>query len=62
MMLINMEKSLRSKGNTMFYQVYVQWKYRITNKLTSNVGIHGSLLALNDTKVLNQGFAQLPVR
>lgn len=41
---------LRSKGNTMFYQVYVQWKYRITNKLTSNVGIHGSLLALNDTK------------
>lgn len=40
---------LRSKGNTMFYQAYAQWKFRITDKLTSNLGIHGSYFALNET-------------
>lgn len=43
---------LRSKGNTMFYQGYAQWKYRITDKLTSNIGVHGSFLALNNTKAI----------
>ncbi|MFT3909816.1 MAG: TonB-dependent receptor [Ferruginibacter sp.] len=41
---------LNSKGNTMFYQAYAQWKYRINNKLTVNGGLHGSFFALNDTK------------
>ncbi len=43
---------LNSKGNTMFYQAYAQWKYRVNNKLTINAGLHGSLFALNNTKSL----------
>lgn len=43
---------LSSEGHTMFYQAYAQWKYRVTNKLTTNIGLHGSLFALNETKSL----------
>ena len=43
---------LNSSGNTMFYQAYAQWKYRINIKLTVNAGLHGSLFALNDSKSL----------
>ncbi len=43
---------LNSSGNTMYYQAYAQWKYRINNKLTVNAGLHGSLFTLNDSKSL----------
>jgi hypothetical protein len=33
----------------MYYQAYAQWKYRITNVLTLNTGLHGSYLELNKT-------------
>ena len=34
---------------TMLHQAYAQAKYRFTEKLTLNVGIHGQLLALNNS-------------
>jgi hypothetical protein len=40
---------LQSDGQTMYYQAYVQLKNRISNKLTFNGGLHGSLFALNNT-------------
>lgn len=43
---------LQSKGNAMFYQAYLQWKYRINEKFTTILGLHGSLFAMNDTKSL----------
>lgn len=38
-----------SKGETQFYQAYIQWKKRLSEKLTLNTGLHGSYLALNNT-------------
>jgi len=35
------------KGNTNFYQSYLQWKHRITNNFEIISGIHSSYLALN---------------
>ncbi|MBS1742667.1 MAG: TonB-dependent receptor [Bacteroidetes bacterium] len=43
---------LHNKGNTVFYQAYAQWKFRISNKLTTNAGLHASSLALNNTNSL----------
>lgn len=43
---------LSSKGKTEFYQAYLQWKYRLSNRLTVNTGIHTSYLALNKKQSL----------
>lgn len=38
---------LNGDGNTQFYQAYIQWKTRATERLTLIGGVHGSYLALN---------------
>jgi hypothetical protein len=38
---------LSGDGSTQFYQAYVQWKSRLTEKLTLVGGVHGSYFALN---------------
>lgn len=44
----NINKTIfADKGNTQFYQAYTQWKYRPTNNVTINLGVHASLLMLN---------------
>lgn len=40
---------LSGSGQTQFYQAYAQWRARVTERLTTNIGVHGSLLALNNT-------------
>ncbi len=37
------------KDNTMLHQAYVQAKYRFTDKLTLNAGVHAQFLALNNS-------------
>ncbi|MFK7970396.1 MAG: carboxypeptidase-like regulatory domain-containing protein [Bacteroidia bacterium] len=36
------------QGNTALYQAYVQTKYKLSDKLTLNFGLHSQMLALND--------------
>ncbi len=43
------KKSLAAKGNGGYYQAYAQWKYRLSNTLTLNTGLHSSYLELNKT-------------
>ncbi|MDR6342517.1 hypothetical protein HNQ91_005601 [Filimonas zeae] len=43
---------LQGSGSTQFYQSYIQWKYRLTNRLTINTGLHNSYLALNKKQSL----------
>jgi hypothetical protein len=43
------EDILNIKGNTNYVQGYAQFKYRATEELTLNAGIHTSYLALNKT-------------
>jgi len=38
---------LNGDGNTQFYQAYIQWKSRLSERLTVIGGVHGSYLALN---------------
>lgn len=40
---------LESKGQMQYYQAFAQWKTRVNERLTTNVGLHGSYLALNNT-------------
>lgn len=40
---------MSGSGSTQYYQAYLQWKNRITQKLTAVAGIHGSFYALNNT-------------
>jgi len=40
-------KFFNTKGNTNFFQSFLQWKYNVTPKLTMNLGIHFSYLFLN---------------
>lgn len=35
------------KGNSQIYQLYIQWKYRPTDNLSVNLGLHNSLFILN---------------
>lgn len=39
---------VNGKGGTQYYQAYVQWKNRLTEKLTFISGVHGSYYALNN--------------
>ncbi len=41
---------LKAKGSSNYLQAYIQWKYRLTNNLTIQSGLHSSYLALNKTK------------
>lgn len=43
---------LQGSGSTQFYQAYFQWKYRLTNRLTINTGLHSSYLTLNKKQSL----------
>ncbi len=38
---------LKNDGATQLFQSYAQYKYRLNQRWTANVGLHGSLLALN---------------
>ena len=38
---------LNGQGSTQYYQAYVQWKYRLTSKISLVSGIHTSYYALN---------------
>jgi len=37
------------QGNSMLFQPYFQWKYRISPKLTLNAGIHSQVFTLNNS-------------
>ncbi|OSZ78827.1 hypothetical protein CAP35_11420 [Chitinophagaceae bacterium IBVUCB1] len=39
---------IRSNGSTQYYQAYVQWKTRLSQRITATGGLHGSYYALND--------------
>lgn len=43
------KQNLEAKGNSFYYQAYLQWKYRISNTITLNTGLHASYLQLNKT-------------
>ncbi len=43
-------QSLAAEGSSIYLQAYAQWKYRISNCLTLNTGLHSSYLGLNKTK------------
>ncbi len=51
------EDVLKIKGNTNYIQGYAQFKYRATDDLTFNAGIHSTYLALNQTKSFEPRFA-----
>lgn len=36
------------QGNTALYQAYIQTKYKLSDKLTLNLGLHSQMLSLND--------------
>jgi hypothetical protein len=44
------------KGNTLLFQGYAQWKYRLTPAITLNTGLHGMLLALNNQHSIEPRF------
>ena len=39
---------LKGDGNTQYYQAFVQWKSKLTERLTLVGGLHGAYLALNE--------------
>ncbi len=44
------KQSLAAKGSSYYYQSYLQWKYKVSNAVTFNTGLHASYLELNKTK------------
>ncbi|PBQ33449.1 TonB-dependent receptor [Sphingobacteriaceae bacterium] len=42
-------EKIRVKGNTQTAQLFFQWNYRLTSKLTTNVGLHYFQLFLNNS-------------
>ncbi len=38
-----------TKGNTQYYQAYVQWKHRFSNRISLLTGMHSSLWTLNNS-------------
>ena len=51
------KQSLAANGNSLFYQGYVQWKYKLNNSLTLNTGLHGSYLSFNKTSSIEPRIA-----
>ncbi|WP_167605304.1 TonB-dependent receptor [Maribellus sediminis] len=43
----NLEQQVKSKGSTQVFESYVQWKYRLNEKVDINSGLHYTFLALN---------------
>lgn len=48
---------LAAKGSSMYYQAFVQWKYRISNSFTINTGIHSSFMEFNKSKSIEPRIA-----
>ncbi|MEP7322718.1 MAG: TonB-dependent receptor, partial [Saprospiraceae bacterium] len=46
----NWNTNFNSNGNSIFYEGYVQWKWRLNNRIDIVPGIHYSALALDKTK------------
>lgn len=44
------------KGNTLLFQGYAQWKYRLTPAITLNTGVHAMLLDLNNQHSIEPRF------
>lgn len=44
-----MVEKLNIKGNTFTSQAFAQWQYKINNRLTTNIGVHGLMLFLNNS-------------
>ena len=42
-----LERQIKSKGNTQVFESYLQWKYRLSEKIDINSGLHYTYLALN---------------
>lgn len=47
---------LENKGSTQFMDSYLQWKYRVNNKLELNAGVNASYLALNKSYGIDPRF------
>ncbi len=45
-------EKINTKGNTQSAQLFFQWNYKLTSKLTSNIGLHYFQLFLNNSKSL----------
>ncbi len=48
---------LSAEGHSLYYQGYIQWKYRLNDRITLNTGVHASYLDLNDTRSLEPRMA-----
>lgn len=46
------EQLLQSKGNTAMFQSYVNWRNRITDKITLNTGLHYTKFLLNNKQTI----------
>ena len=51
-----LEKLIDDNGRTSMYESYVQWKYRINDKIDLNSGLHGTFLALNQDYTIEPRF------
>lgn len=51
------KQSLAANGNSFYYQGYMQWKYKLNNRLTLNTGLHGSYLSFNKTSSIEPRLA-----
>jgi hypothetical protein len=51
------DEVLNVQGKTNYIQGYAQFKYRATEELTFNLGLHSSYLALNKTRSIEPRFA-----
>lgn len=45
-------RRLDFKGNTFLVQPFIQWKYKITDNLVLNTGLHGQYLTLNGSRAI----------
>ncbi|MBC8146486.1 MAG: TonB-dependent receptor, partial [Bacteroidetes bacterium] len=50
------EMRLDHTSNTMLIQPYFQWKYKMTDEITFNAGIHGQYLTMNESKAIEPRF------
>jgi hypothetical protein len=48
----NWDVRLNYSGTSLLLQPYLQWKYKITNNLTVNAGVHGTLFTFNNSKAV----------
>lgn len=48
-----LNKFLNKDGNTTFLQNFIQWKYKISPKIITNIGVHFSYLFLNNSYAID---------